>query len=55
MKLSKFAGELARDLERPIELADAGITATVILSGGSLFTINHKDFVGIQDLPLFTC
>jgi tRNA(fMet)-specific endonuclease VapC len=48
----KLAGEIARALERPIELADAGIAATAILNGSTLFTLNIKDFAGIEGLRL---
>lgn len=50
--IAKLAGEIARDLERPIELADAAIAATAILNGCSLTTSNTKDFVGIPRLQL---
>jgi len=52
--IAKLAGEIARDLERPIELADATIAATTILNGSSLMTSNTKDFVGIPRLQLIT-
>lgn len=47
-----LAGKIARDLSRSIELADAGIAATAILNGAQLFTLNKKDFRGIQELEL---
>lgn len=50
--VAQLAGEIARDLDRPIELADAAIAATAILSGGSMLTFNKKDFVGIKNLRL---
>jgi predicted nucleic acid-binding protein len=50
---AQLAGEIARDLNRPIELADAAIAATTILSGASLATLNKKDFIGIESLELF--
>lgn len=50
---AQLAGEIARDLNRPIELADAAIAATVIVNGASLFTLNKKDFRGIESLELF--
>lgn len=52
--IAKLAGEIARDLERPIELADAAIAATTILNGCSLMTSNRKDFVGIPRLQVIT-
>jgi predicted nucleic acid-binding protein len=51
-EVAKLAGEIARDVDRPIELADAGIAATAILNGGELFTLNLKDFTGVDNLRL---
>lgn len=47
-----LAGKIARDLKRPIELADAAIAATAIINKASLLTKNKKDFQGIRDLIL---
>jgi len=52
-EVAKLAGKIARDLEDPIELADAAIAATTITKGSSLFTLNKKDFKDIPDLDLF--
>ncbi len=49
---AKLAGEIARDIGRPIELADSGIAATAILNGCELATLNFKDFSGINKLRL---
>jgi len=51
-KMAQLAGEIARDLRRPIELADAAIAATVIERGACLFTLNKKDFRNIKGLEL---
>jgi predicted nucleic acid-binding protein len=51
-EVAQLAGEIARDLDRPIELADAAISATTILNGASLLTLNKKDFIDIQNLKL---
>ena len=51
-EVAQLAGSIARDLLRPIELADAAIAATAILNGASLYTLNGKDFKGILDLSL---
>ncbi|MBL7078283.1 PIN domain-containing protein [Candidatus Shapirobacteria bacterium] len=51
-EVAKLAGEIARDLKRPIELADAAIAATAIINGGQLATLNKKDFQGIKGLIL---
>lgn len=52
-EVAKLAGEIDRDLARPIDLADAAIAATVILNGAKLFTLNSKDFQGIDNLELY--
>lgn len=49
---AKLAGEIARDFDRPIDLADAAIAATTILNKAWLFTLNKKDFKGINKLKL---
>jgi len=49
---AKLAGEIARDLKQPIELADAAIAASTILNNGLLLTVNKKDFINIPDLHL---
>lgn len=52
-EVAQLAGEIARDLDRSIELADAAIAVTTILNGGVLLTLNKKDFLGIKDLVIF--
>ena len=52
-EVAQLAGEIARDLEFPIELADAAIAATTILNGGTLLTLNKKDFSGIKELLIY--
>ncbi len=52
-EMAKVAGEIARDLKRPIELADAAVAATALIYSAPLFTLNKKDFVGVKDLELF--
>lgn len=49
-EVAQFAGEMARDILRPIELADAAIAATAILNDADLYTLNKKDFRGIPEL-----
>lgn len=51
-EVAKLAGEIVRDLSRPIELADAAIASTAIINGCQLATLNKKDFQGIKDLEL---
>jgi len=51
-EVAELAGRIARDLKRPIELADAAIAATAITSGASLLTLDRKDFRGIKGLEL---
>jgi predicted nucleic acid-binding protein len=52
-EVAQLAGEIARDLRRPIELADAAIAATTITTGSQLLTLNQKDFQGINHLELY--
>lgn len=52
-EVAQYAGEIARDLNRPIELADSAIAATVIFNGCELATLNKKHFLGIKDLDFF--
>lgn len=51
-QVARLAGEIARDLKRPISLADAAIAATAIINNAKLATLNKKDFQGIPDLKL---
>ncbi len=51
-EVAKLAGEIARDLNRPIQLADAAIAATTIINGAQLLTLNKKDFRGVKRLEL---
>ena len=51
-EVAQLAGEIARDLNQPIELADAAIAATTILNGGQLLTLDKKDFLGIRRLRI---
>jgi len=50
--IAKFAGQIARDLPRSIELANCAIASTCILNNAKLATLNKKDFVGIKGLKL---
>ncbi len=52
-EVAQLAGKIARDLDRSIEIADAAIAATTIVNGAQLFTLNKKDFQGIEGLELF--
>ena len=53
-EVAQLAGEIARDLGRPIEFADAAIAATAVINGAMLATLNKKDFIGIKDLEILT-
>jgi|SRR3989344_1876337 len=51
-EIAKLAGEIARDLNRSTELADAAIAATCIINSAELFTLNAKHFKNINNLEL---
>ena len=51
-EVAQLAGEMARDLGRPIDLADAAIAATAIINDCKLATLNKKHFKDIKDLEL---
>lgn len=51
-EVAKLAGEVARDLDRAIDMADAAIAASAIINGASLLTLNKKDFSKIKNLEL---
>lgn len=51
-EVGKLAGEITRDLARPLGFPDAAIAATTILNKAKLFTLNRKDFKGIKGLKL---
>lgn len=51
-EVAQLAGEITRDLNRPIEMADAAIAASAVINGCQLATLNKKDFVGIRDLEI---
>lgn len=53
-EVAKNAGQIARDLRRPIDLADAGIAATAILNNCDLATLNKKNFQGIKGLKFIS-
>jgi predicted nucleic acid-binding protein len=53
-EIAQFAGKIARDIKKPIEMADAAIAATTILNNDELVTLNKKDFLGIKDLKILT-
>ena len=52
-EIAKLAGEIARGLKQPIELADAAIAATAIINDHQLVTLNKKHFVNIKQLELY--
>lgn len=51
-EVAKLAGEIERDSKSHIDFPDAAIVATAMLNKASLFTLNKKDFKGIQGLKL---
>lgn len=50
--IAESAGKIARDLKRPIELADAAIAATALANNARFVTLNKKDFFGIVGLHM---
>lgn len=52
-EIAEVAGIIARDLTKPIELADAAIAATAIVNNAQLLTLNKKDFSPIKNLILY--
>lgn len=54
VEVARLAGEIARDAEEPIELADAAIAATAIINEAELCTLNRKHFQTIPNLKLYT-
>jgi predicted nucleic acid-binding protein len=51
-EIAELAGKIARDSQRPLELADAAIAATAIINDALLATLNKKDFAAIPRLKL---
>ena len=51
-EIAELAGKIARDNQKPIELADAAIAATAIINNALLATFNKKDFIAIPRLKL---
>lgn len=49
-EVAKLAGEIARDVNQPIGLADSAIAATAIINQAQFLTLNIKDFAKIEDL-----
>lgn len=53
-EIAQLAGEIARDLYKAIEFADAAIAATAIIKKAPLFTLNKKHFQGIKGLQFYS-
>lgn len=53
IKIAELAGEIARDLNRPLGFADSAIAATCIFNKGNLLTINKKHFENIPELFIY--
>lgn len=49
---AKLAGQIARDIPSPLELADCAIAASAILNNCGLLTLNTKDFSKIKLVKL---
>lgn len=52
--VAKRAGEIVREKQYEIAFADAAIAATAIINGCQLFTLDKKDFIGIDNLEFFS-
>jgi predicted nucleic acid-binding protein len=50
--IAQKAGEIARDLNKVMEFADAAIAATAIENEAELLTLNKRDFKNIKELKL---
>lgn len=52
-EIAQASGMLARELPRPIGLADAAIAATCLVNSAKLFTLDKKDFLKIPGLEFW--
>lgn len=52
-EIAQTAGELAREIDHPIDFPDAAIAATAIVHGALLVTLDTKSFKGIQGLEFY--
>lgn len=52
-EIAQLAGIIARDREKPMELADAGIAATASYHHAKLCTLNPRDFEGVGGVELY--
>lgn len=53
-EVAQKAGEIGRDLDHPIELADCAIAASAIIYGYQLLTLDKKHFQGIKELEFYS-
>lgn len=51
-EIAELAGQIMRDSKLTVQFADAAIAATAIINGAQLFTLNKKDFQGIDNLEV---
>jgi predicted nucleic acid-binding protein len=54
LEVAQKAGEIARDLKKPIEFVDSAIAATAIIHNSSLLTLNQKHYANIKGINLET-
>lgn len=53
-EIAEQAGRIMRDTKPGVQFADSAIAATAILNGAKLYTLNSKDFQGIDKLELYS-
>jgi predicted nucleic acid-binding protein len=51
-EIAKKAGEIARQVKKPMESIDAAIAATAITHGAQLATLDKNDFANIPNLEV---
>ena len=52
IEVAVVAGKIVRELANPLQFADAAIAATAIHHRAKLYTLNKKDFLGINSLEI---
>lgn len=52
-EVARMAGIIARDKRTTIQMSDSAIAATALIHEADLFTLNKKDFAGINRLSFY--